>query len=196
MGLISTQSCSSMARRGLLLALLIAMVHLAACKGKDVTKLHIGVKVRAVLALEPPDQHQADTSALQHKPAKCSAKAKAGDSVSVHYTVSALLQAPSAHRQSLTATYEQGSLTDGTVFDSSLDRGTVCSGGCSLCLSTPGAQDCVRTGDPITFTLGQGQGERAARRLPAPSGSRQDTELCPLWLAVIKGWDQGISGMW
>ena len=41
----------------------------------------------------------------------------------------------------------QGALTDGSVFDSSYTRG-----------------------DPISFTLGQGQ--------------------------VIKGWDQGISGMW
>ena len=64
--------------------------------------------------------------ALQHKPAHCVEKAQAGQKVSVHYT---------------------GSLTDGTVFDSSLKRG-----------------------DPISFTLGQGQ--------------------------VIRGWDQGIAGMW
>ena len=63
---------------------------------------------------------------MQHKPVHCSEKAQAGQKVSVHYT---------------------GSLTDGTVFDSSVKRG-----------------------DPITFGLGQGQ--------------------------VIKGWDQGIAGMW
>lgn len=63
---------------------------------------------------------------VQHKPSDCAIKAKAGDKVSVHY---------------------EGRLTDGTVFDSSYDRG-----------------------DPISFGLGSGQ--------------------------VIKGWDQGIAGMW
>ncbi|KAK9806211.1 hypothetical protein WJX72_005551 [[Myrmecia] bisecta] len=85
-------------------AALLCSVALAATKEKDVTKLQIGVK---------------------HKPATCDQKAKAGDTVAVHY---------------------RGSLTDGTVFDSSFERG-----------------------EPIKFTLGQGQ--------------------------VIKGWDQGIAGM-
>lgn len=48
----------------------------------------------------------------QHKPTDCTVKAKSGDKVAVHYT---------------------GKLTDGTVFDSSVERG-----------------------DPIDFTLGQG----------------------------------------
>lgn len=63
---------------------------------------------------------------MQHKPSECATKAQAGDKVSVHY---------------------EGRLTDGTVFDSSYERG-----------------------DPISFGLGGGQ--------------------------VIKGWDQGIAGMW
>jgi FKBP-type peptidyl-prolyl cis-trans isomerase len=59
------------------------------------------------------------------KPVKTGAQAKAGDQVKVHYT---------------------GWLTNGTKFDSSLDRG-----------------------EPIAFPLGQGR--------------------------VIKGWDEGITGM-
>eukprot|EP00878_Enallax_costatus_P004721 GHUV01004970.1.p1 GENE.GHUV01004970.1~~GHUV01004970.1.p1 ORF type:complete len:135 (+),score=38.19 GHUV01004970.1:82-486(+) len=62
---------------------------------------------------------------VKFKPKECSRKAKPGDTVHVHYT---------------------GRLTDGTKFDSSLDRN-----------------------DPISFELGAGR--------------------------VIKGWDQGISGM-
>lgn len=49
---------------------------------------------------------------VKHKPDVCTVKAKSGDKVAVHYT---------------------GSLTDGTVFDSSVERG-----------------------EPIDFTLGQG----------------------------------------
>lgn len=63
---------------------------------------------------------------LQFKPKECTRKAQPGDTVHVHYT---------------------GRLTDGTKFDSSLDRN-----------------------DPIVFELGAGR--------------------------VIKGWDQGINGMW
>ena len=63
-----------------------------------------------------------------------------------------LLKQSASHCKSNCAPYlhmtlMQGALTDGSVFDSSYSRG-----------------------DPISFTLGQGQ--------------------------VIKGWDQGISGMW
>ncbi|KAK9827706.1 hypothetical protein WJX81_002560 [Elliptochloris bilobata] len=90
-----------------------------AIKSKDVTKLQIGVK---------------------HKPEVCDVKAKAGDTVAVHYT---------------------GALTDGTVFDSSIERG-----------------------DPISFKLGQGQvikgwdqgiagmclGEKRKLRIPASLG--------------------------
>ncbi|XP_050364023.1 peptidyl-prolyl cis-trans isomerase FKBP15-1-like [Argentina anserina] len=71
----------------------------------------------------------ADVKTLQigvkYKPETCEVKARKGDKVRVHY---------------------RGKLTDGTVFDSSFERG-----------------------DPISFELGVGQ--------------------------VIKGWDQGISGM-
>jgi FK506-binding protein 2 len=50
---------------------------------------------------------------VQFKPEKCTVKAKSGDEIKVHYT---------------------GRLTDGTVFDSSIERKT-----------------------PISFTLGQRQ---------------------------------------
>lgn len=62
---------------------------------------------------------------VKFRPSLCTKKAQAHDQVSVHYT---------------------GKLVDGTVFDSSVERG-----------------------EPISFTLGEGQ--------------------------VIKGWDQGILGM-
>eukprot|EP00884_Botryococcus_braunii_P021874 jgi/Botrbrau1/8370/Bobra.0046s0030.1 len=62
---------------------------------------------------------------VKYRPSTCTQKAQAHDQVSVHYT---------------------GKLVDGTVFDSSVERG-----------------------EPISFTLGEGQ--------------------------VIKGWDQGILGM-
>ncbi|XP_002971423.2 peptidyl-prolyl cis-trans isomerase FKBP15-1 [Selaginella moellendorffii] len=62
---------------------------------------------------------------VKFKPLTCEIRAHKGDEVKVHY---------------------KGSLTDGTVFDSSYTRG-----------------------DPIGFTLGQGQ--------------------------VIQGWDQGLLGM-
>lgn len=58
----------------------------------------------------------------QHKPDVCTVKAKSGDKVAVHYT---------------------GSLTDGTVFDSSVERG-----------------------EPIDFTLGQGMVIQGTRTRP------------------------------
>ena len=54
-----------------------------------------------------------DVRDVQHKPKVCERKAKTGDKLSIHYT---------------------GSLTDGSVFDSSVERGT-----------------------PFEFTLGTGQ---------------------------------------
>ena len=54
-----------MAKLGSLLLLLLVGASLAAAS-KDVTKLQVGVK---------------------HKPKECDVKAKAGDKVSVHYTV-------------------------------------------------------------------------------------------------------------
>ena len=83
---------------------------------------------------------------MQHKPEECTVKAKPGDTVAVHYTVRGnsstelvasgrLLQLIQLWIRSETAAGTlQGALTDGTVFDSSVERG-----------------------DPISFKLGQGQ---------------------------------------
>nr|CAB3457489.1 unnamed protein product [Digitaria exilis] len=98
-----------MAKPQLLLCLLVAAAALllvaAAKKSGDVTELQIGVKI---LILMPCLYCK-----MQHKPESCSIQAHKGDRVKVHY---------------------RGKLTDGTVFDSSFERG-----------------------DPIEFELGTGQ---------------------------------------
>ncbi|KAL3828932.1 hypothetical protein ACJIZ3_017734 [Penstemon smallii] len=92
--------------------ILLAFIALASAKKSgDVTELQIGVKVNSgFLQLK---QCPLLKACIHYKPTTCEVKAHKGDSVKVHY---------------------RGKLTDGTVFDSSFERG-----------------------DPIEFELGSGQ---------------------------------------
>nr|CAB3479226.1 unnamed protein product [Digitaria exilis] len=116
----------------------------SAKKSRDVTELQIGVKEASFLV--GVAFIFSFSSSFQYKPESCTLQAHKGDKIKVHYRVSDMMQ---------------GTLTDGSVFDSSYDRG-----------------------DPFEFTLGNGQvikgwdqgllgmciGEKRKLRIPAKMG--------------------------
>ncbi|KAE9463701.1 hypothetical protein C3L33_04379, partial [Rhododendron williamsianum] len=134
-------SCASKATSTLILVLLIISSSVLAKKSKDVTELQIGVKLRLLLEyfIGLGILHVLLTN-YKYKPESCDIQAHKGDRIKVHY---------------------RGKLTDGTVFDSSFERG-----------------------DPIEFELGSGQvikgwdqgllgmcvGEKRKLKIPAKYG--------------------------
>nr|CAB3475219.1 unnamed protein product [Digitaria exilis] len=128
----------------------------SAKKSRDVTELQIGAKVRYGFSVVTCQKEVSFlvgvafifsfSSSFQYKPESCTLQAHKGDKIKVHYRVSDMMQ---------------GTLTDGSVFDSSYDRG-----------------------DPFEFTLGNGQvikgwdqgllgmcvGEKRKLRIPAKMG--------------------------